>query len=49
MGMINHGEPEYPGDVYWYDLPDDEADVEEAVVPANRLRRLIPFFPWRTA
>lgn len=34
---------EYPGDVHWYDLPDDEAELEEPV-PESRLWRLIP---WR--
>ncbi|MGI5271912.1 hypothetical protein ACQEUU_22350 [Nonomuraea sp. CA-218870] len=43
--MITPSEPEYPGDVHWYDLPDDEAELEETPAPVSRLRRFIPFIP----
>lgn len=37
-------EHDYPGDVHWYDLPDDEVELDEAPAPRSRLSRLIP---WR--
>ncbi|GAA0417063.1 ABC transporter permease [Acrocarpospora corrugata] len=33
---------EFPGDVHWYDLPDDDADPEEADEPSDtRFRRIL--------
>ncbi|GGM81225.1 hypothetical protein GCM10010106_29820 [Thermopolyspora flexuosa] len=31
------GEPEYPGELHWYDLPDDDAELEDDR-PAPRAR-----------
>ncbi|MFD2351869.1 hypothetical protein ACFSTC_25245 [Nonomuraea ferruginea] len=39
-------EHDYPGDVHWYDLPDDEVELGEAPRAPGRLSRLIP---WRAA
>jgi hypothetical protein len=46
--LVSDVEPEFPGDVYWYDLPDDEAEPEDG--PAPRIPSLLlRLIPWRTA